>query len=192
MKLQDNNKVTTARWIRVLHDISMHQSVAEELVESTSPHWRRWGETDSRWSSSTAQHSSTQHGYLLISRVCTVTSPVENLRHSAGHWFRSRCLQQEDGRYFGVVLEREVLAPTQCNLGWFKKHRWGNVPASRGSLSGVSFSILHLYDPTGFRKVGRSTWWLSVVWMKRGGEWCCTPRCPCFSVWYPNNGILSG
>lgn len=69
----------------------------------------------------------------------------------------SQCVLQGDGRYSGVVLERKVLAPPQRNLGWLKKHRWGNVPAGGGSVSGVSFSVLHLYDKADFRKVGLST-----------------------------------
>lgn len=32
----------------VLHDISTHQSVAEELIESTSLQWNSWGEADGR------------------------------------------------------------------------------------------------------------------------------------------------
>lgn len=66
--------------LTVLRDISTHQSVAEELIESTSLHWSSWGETDGRRS----------HGYLIISRVCTVRSSVRDLRGTAGHRFLFR------------------------------------------------------------------------------------------------------
>lgn len=62
--------------------------------------------------------------------------------------------REGDGRYSGVVLERALLAASQCNLGWLEEHRRGDVPASRGPLSGVSSGVLHLYDTAGFRKVG--------------------------------------
>lgn len=58
-----------------------------------------------------------------------------------------------NGRDSGVVLEREVLAPAQRNLGWLEKYRWVNLSTSRGSVSSVSFSILHVYDPAGLWEV---------------------------------------
>lgn len=58
-----------------------------------------------------------------------------------------------NGRVPGVVLEREVLAPAQRNLGWLEKHRRVYISTSRGSVSGVSFSILHVYDPAGLWEV---------------------------------------
>lgn len=98
---------------------------------------------------------------------------------TASHRFvfstRSQCVLQGDGRYSGVVLERAVLAPAQCNLGWLKEHRRGDVPASRGSVSGVSFSILHLYDPAGFRKVGLREG--ESTWCGGPGGWCAGVRC---------------
>lgn len=95
------------------------------------------------------------------------------------------------GRDPGVVLEREVLAPPQRNLGWFEEHGRGDVPASRGPVSGVSFSLLHLHDPAGFWKV---SWWLGRGEMR--GLFRADARCAAVCVQPPtphtNNGIWSG
>lgn len=112
----------------------------------------------------------------------------------------SECLQRwlggnRDGRYPGMVLERALLAASQRNLGRLEEHGWGDVPASRGSLSGVSPGVLHLHDPPGVRKVG--------ALRQRFSPLGATPsHSPCLLVeWWdavrslprpPNNGILSG
>lgn len=154
-------------WLRtrnILRDISRHQSLAGELTERTSPHRTCWRERDGRRSSTDIIIliiTTTAIIIILISRVCTARSACEGPRRQSGSPVRlltgSRCVLQGDGRYSGVVLERKVLAPPQRNLGWLKKHRWGNVPAGGGSVSGVSFGVLHLYDKADFRKVGLST-----------------------------------
>lgn len=189
-------------WLRtrnILRDISRHQSLAGELTERTSPHRTYWRERDGRRSSTDIIIliiTTTAIIIILISRVCTARSACEGPRRQSGSPVRlltgSQCVLQGDGRYSGVVLERKVLAPPQRNLGWLKKHRWGNVPAGGGSVSGVSFSVLHLYDKADFRKVGLSTC------IRRGcGSGLCRwmkqhSPLSTFSLSSLNNGILSG
>ncbi len=107
-----------------------------------------------------------------------------------------------NGRDPGVVLEREVLAPAQRNLGWLEKHRRVHLSTSRGSVSGVSFSILHVYDPAGLWEVRvtsssssssasspasppslRSGFILMIMMMMMMGQVCVPSHCHWSFVW---------
>lgn len=70
---------------------------------------------------------------------------------------RVREAESSDGRDPGLVLERALLAAAQRNLGRPEEHGRGDVPASRGPVSGVSPGVLHLHDPPGVREVGATS-----------------------------------
>lgn len=66
--------VTTRTDCGLLHDIWTHQSVAEELIESTSLHWDSWREADG---------PAAAHGYLLIRISRTETSEIQRAFRSS-------------------------------------------------------------------------------------------------------------
>jgi len=124
--------VSLAFYFPTLERVETHntngRSIITNIIIIIITHWTC---KDQPWKSVAKPHrpsSAHQHGRQSV--------------RSAGH-----------GRDSGVVLEREVLAPAQRNLGWLEKYWRVNLSTSRGSVSSVSFSILHVYDPAGLWEV---------------------------------------
>lgn len=181
--------------VSVLHDISTHQSVAEELIECTSLHRDR-GETDGRRS-------------LIIRRACAATSPATRgaARDPAGRHFvvrpGPRVLLQAGGRG-GAQRERE--REMAGILAWFWNERfWLPHNVTWADLKNTDEATfpqaedLYLACPLAFcifmiRLVFER--WVRAHTLHDSGGRCCvdgTMRrgCPP-SACYLNNGILSG